>query len=222
VRIGRLDVRLHVPDQADDPARYWEQLDELAAILHGTPWALAGGAAVAVTIGRFYRPHYDIDIVFPLTAFAEIERAMLRADFQLYTHYPLSLLGLVRGAVHVPVRATGRLAQRRLRKLKFRDVSGRRSPPLAIVEAFPYVTDDTHYFTCDGRHRFPLSRPIVGHVHITSAGHAIPCYDLEYVAHYKWSKAEPKHFEDLAVIADHQSSAGPAGRRSGPHAEAPN
>jgi hypothetical protein len=202
VRIGPWQLRRDDPDSAEDPSAYMDRLEELAEVLHGLPWMLGGGLAIPVTLGRFYRSHYDLDIVFPVEAFPDIEAAMRRASFQLWTYFPFSLFGRVRSAIHLPVRAGGWIAQRRMRKLKFRDASGQRRRPhlLSLIECYPYRLEDNCIVTCDGRHRIPLIHPIVGHRHTTSRGHEIACFDLSYVAYFKVLKREPKHAEDLNVI----------------------
>jgi len=202
VRLGSADLRQDTPPCAEAHARYWDRLHELAAVLDGVPWLLAGGLAIPVTLGRFYRDHFDIDIIFPLEAFEVVEERMRAGGFRLWTYFPYSLFGRARGALHIPVRAGGWLARRRMRKLKFRDASGRRKPPhlLSVIEALPYRIENGQYVTCDGRHRIPMAAPLRGHRYTTPAGHHIDCYHLSYVAYYKHLKTEPKHGEDLAVI----------------------
>jgi hypothetical protein len=204
VKEPRIALRRDGAPVAEDPAAYRDRLAELAGILHGIPWMLAGGLTIPVTLGAFYRPHFDVDIAFSIEEFPRIECAMQRAGFQLWTYFPMSLFGACRTSLHVPVRADGRLARWRMRKLKFRDASGRRPVPhlLAIVEALPFRVVDGVLTTCDGRHRLPLDRPLVGHRTTTACGHEIACLDLHYVARLKKSKSEPKHWLDLAVLND--------------------
>lgn len=198
-----LTVELYRPPVAEDPSVYWDRLSELAAILDGLPWALAGGLAVPVTTGSFYRRHYDVDIIFPWAAMPEIEAAMRRARFELRTHFPFSFFKMLRGALHVSVSSTGALVRRRMRKLKFRDTSGRRHLPFAIVEAFPYWIEDGMMISCDGHQRVPLTKPLIGYRHVTPGGPEIPCHDLDYVAACMRGRREPKHARDLSVIAEH-------------------
>lgn len=181
-------------------------------MLDGLPWALAGWLAIPVTIGRFYRPHYDVDIIFPHEAFGDVEQAMRAADFGLWTYFPFSLFGRVRGALHVPVTSSGPIVRRRTRKLKFRDASGRRRAPhlLSLIEALPYRIESDHIVTSDGRHRIPMQVPVIGHRHRTPSGYEIPCYHLHYVAYYKYPKTEPKHAEDLAIIESLLRATAPA------------
>lgn len=202
VNLGPVQLRRDPHESAEDPSAYMARLEELAEVLHGIPWMLGGGLAIPVTIGRFYRKHFDLDIVFPVEAFADVEAAMRRAAFRLWTYFPFSLFGRMRSSIHLPVRASGWLARRRMRKLKFRDASGRRQAPhlLSVIEAYPYRIENECLVTCDGRHRIPLIHPIVGHRHRTRRGHEIACFDLSYVAYFKVLKREPKHAVDLDVI----------------------
>lgn len=202
MRLGKVEFSRDLSPVAEDPRHYASRLAELARILHGVPWMLAGGLAVPVTLGSFYRQHFDVDIAFPLDAFPHIEHAMSQGGYYLSTYFPVSLFGTARSALHVPVSSTGALARRRTRKLKFRDGSGRRPPPnlLAVIEALPFRVVDDWFVTCDGRHRLKLDRPLVGHRMQTSDGNEVPCLDLHYVSRMKKLKSEPKHWLDLAVI----------------------
>ena len=188
---------------AEDSSQYLPRLNELAGILKDIPWLLAGGLAIPMTLGRFYRTHYDIDIAFPLDEFPRLDSAMRRAGYYLTTSRPMSLFGRMRFALSVPVRADGAFVRHRPRKLKYRDATGTRPRPhlLSVVEVLPYRVVDGVWTTCDGRYRLPLVRPLAGHRVSTSGGHEIACLDLHYVAEVKKGIDQPKHTQDLAVIA---------------------
>jgi hypothetical protein len=179
-------------------------------MLQGLPWFLAGGLAIPVTLGRFYRRHHDVDIAFPVDAFPEVETAMQRAGYALWTYFPMSLFGACRAALLVRIHATGALARWRPRKLKFHDASGARPRPhlLQVIEALPYRVVDGCFATCDGRHRVPLDRPLAGCTVLTPA--PIQCLDLHYVARLKQGRREPKDLLDLDVIRDRALPAAPA------------
>jgi hypothetical protein len=199
--------RIHIVQDgrsfAQDSSCYRERLGELAAILEGIPWLLAGGLAIPMTLGRFYRDHSDIDVAFPIEDFPRLDAAMRGAGYYLSTSRPMSLFGALRCALSVPVSATGTFVRRRPRKLKYRDATGARRPGhlLSVIEVMPYRVVDGVWATCDGRFRFPLARPLAGHRTRTSAGHEIACLDLHYVGEIKKRIADPKHTLDLAVIA---------------------
>lgn len=188
---------------AEDSSLYLERLSELAKVLEGIPWLLAGGLSIPMTLGRFYREHYDIDVAFPVEEFPRLDAAMRRAGYYLSTSRPMSLFGTLRFALSVPVRADGPFVRHRPRKLKYRDATGTRPAPhlLSVVEVMPFRVIDGVWTTCDGRYRLPLVRPLAGHRVTTSAGHEIACLDLHYVGETKKRIAEPKHAVDLAVIA---------------------
>ena len=191
----------HAP--AENPSAYPRRLGELAEILDGIPWLLAGGLAIPMTLGRFYREHYDIDIAFPLEEFPRVDVALRRAGYYLTTSRPMSLFGWLRCALSVPVRVDGPFVRHRPRKLKYRDATGARRAPhlLSVIEVLPYRVVEGMWVTCDGRYRMPLVRPLAGHRTVTSAGHQIACLDLHYVGETKKRISEPKHTIDLAVIA---------------------
>lgn len=188
---------------AEDQSLYLDRLGELAEILDGIPWLLAGGLAIPVTLGRFYRRHYDVDVAFPLAEFGRVDAVMREAGYFLTTCRSMSLFGALRFAVSVPVRHDGPFVRRRPRKLKYRDGTGARRHPhlLHVVEAMPYRIEDGCFASCDGRYRYPLTRPLEGYRRHTPKGHAIPCLNLHYVGEIKKTIAHPKHTQDLAVIS---------------------
>jgi aminoglycoside-2''-adenylyltransferase len=188
---------------AEDSSRYLERLGMLAEILAGIPWLLAGGLSIPLTLGRFYRRHYDIDVAFPLEEFPRVDAAMRGAGYYLTTYRPFSFFGAMRMALSVPVRVDGPFVRHHPRKLKYRDGTGARPHPnlLAVVEVMPYRVVDGCFASCDGRHRFPLVVPLEGHRVTASNGHSIPCFNLHYVGEAKKRIDEPKHTQDLAVIA---------------------
>ena len=188
---------------AEDPSAYLQRLGELAGILDGIPWLLAGGLAIPMTLGRFYRAHYDIDVAFPMDELPRLDAAMQRAGYYLSTSRPMSLFGRMRFALSVPVRADGSFVRHRPRKLKYRDATGAHPSPnlLSVVEVLPYRVVDGVWTTCDGRFRVPLVRPLAGHRVTTPTGHEIACLDLHYVREAKKGIDHPKHTLDLAVIA---------------------
>ena len=200
VRVVR-DGSGHAP--AEQSSCYLKRLGELAAILDGVPWLLAGGLAIPMTLGRFYREHYDIDVAFPLEEFPKLDAAMRGSGYYLTTSRPMSLFGSFRFALSVPVRADGPFVRHRPRKLKYRDATGARRSPhlLSVIEVMPYRVIDGVWTTCDGRFRFPMVRPLAGHRATTEAGYEIACLDLHYVGEIKKRIDEPKHALDLDVIA---------------------
>ena len=181
---------------------YLQRLGELAGVLSGIPWLLAGGLTIPLRLGRFYRRHYDVDVAFPVESFGDVDQAMRGAGFSLSPHFPMSGHGRFRFAVSVPLRHDGWLARRRPRKLKYRDATGMRAAPhlLAAVEALPYRIEDGCLRTCDGRHRLPLVRPLAGH-RAQVGSHEIQCLDLHYVSALKRGGGDPKHALDLSVVA---------------------
>lgn len=82
--IGRFHLLRDGQTPAEDPSLYLERLGELAAILTDVPWLLAGGLAIPLTLGGFYRRHYDVDVAFPLEAFPGVDAAMRRAGYYLW------------------------------------------------------------------------------------------------------------------------------------------
>jgi len=198
----RFQVQRSLPAAAEAPEAYLHRLGELAGILRGLPWLLAGGLTIPLRIGRFYRRHYDVDIAFPVEALPDIDAAMRAAGFYLSTHFPMSLHGRCRFAVSVPLRHDGWLARHRPRKLKYRDGTGTRAAPhlLAAVEALPFRLADGCLLTCDGRHRLPMVRPLAGH-RARVGSEEIDCLDLHYVAELKRGGGDPKHALDLSVVA---------------------
>lgn len=188
---------------AEDSSRYLERLGELAAILDGIPWLLAGGLTIPMKLGRFYREHYDIDVSFPVEEFPRLDAAMRGAGYYLSTSRPMSLFGAMRFALSVPVRADGPFVRHRPRKLKYRDATGARPAPhlLSVVEVLPYRVENGVWATCDGRFRFPLVRPLAGHRVVTPNGRPVDCLDLHYVGEIKKRFPDAKHSIDLAVIA---------------------
>jgi hypothetical protein len=205
MRVGRVTIFRNPCPPAEPVGSYDERLSDLAAMLRGIPWLLAGGLAVSSTLGRYYRPHHDVDIAFPVEYFGAIEDAMRRGGYYLSTHFPISLFGFARFSISVPLRSDGWLARRRMRKLKFRDHTGRRRTPhlLGVVEALPFRVQDGCVVTCDGRHRLPLVRPLAGNRFCTLAGDEIHCLDLHYATALLPKHREPKHALDLAMIAHH-------------------
>jgi hypothetical protein len=205
MKLGHLSLLRGATPPAEGVGHYPARLDELASLLHGLPWLLAGGLTVPLTLGRFYRRHYDVDIAFPVEEFRAVHRAMRRGGYYLSTYFPLSLFGRLRFALSVPIDPDGWLARHRPRKLKFRDDTGRRCAPhlLSIVEALPYRVVDGSFTSLDGRQRIPLDRPLAGHRFTTASGREITCLDLHYVAVLASQRHHPKHALDLTVIANH-------------------
>jgi hypothetical protein len=202
-RIRRIRLLRDGVRPAEASSHYMERLGELARILAGIPWLLAGGLSIPLTLGRFYRRHYDIDVAFPLEEFPRVDDAMRRAGYYLTTNRPLSLFGALRCSLSVPVRVDGPFVRHRPRKLKYRDATGTRGHPnlLAVVEAMPYRIVDGCFASCDGRYRIPLVHPLEGHRIVTPAGHTIACLGLHYVGETKKRAPDAKHTMDLAVIA---------------------
>lgn len=184
------------------PEVYRERIESLAEILHGLPWVLGGGLAIPFTRGEFHRPHIDIDLLFEHDVFPDVEAAFARAGYDLWQHYTMSLFGAFTGAWHVRVRHDHPLVRLRTRKLKFRDRTGSRPPLLATVDALPYRIADGRLCTCDRRHCYPITRPLVGHRVRTAAGFEIPCLDFEYVALLKGRRRDHKDLVDFALIRD--------------------
>jgi len=184
---------------------YPERLSELAGILDGIPWLLTGGVTIPLRLGEFYRRHGDIDVAFPVEAFADIDRAMRAAGFYLARGMPMSFFGRMRFSVCVPIRCDGWFVRHRPRKLRYLDDTGARTRPhlLTRVDAFPYRITDGRFTTLDGRYEFPLDRPLVGHRFRTAGGHEISCLDLHFVAEIKRRTGDPKHALDLSVVAHH-------------------
>jgi hypothetical protein len=201
MRFGRYELYRSERDAIDDPSHYMGRLESLASILSGIPWILAGGLTIPLTLGGFYRRHFDVDVAFPVEEFPCVEASMRRAGYYLSTYFPMSLFGAFRCALSAPVRRDGWLVRRRPRKLKFREV--RRGAPhlLTSIDALPYRISDGRFVTCDGRFAFPLVEPLVGHRFVTRHGHDIPCLHLHYVGAIKETIVEAKHTLDLQVIA---------------------
>jgi hypothetical protein len=218
MRLGRYELYRSERQAIDDPSLYMERLDELAGILEGIPWVLAGGLTIPLTLGAFYRRHYDVDVAFPVEAFPAIDGAMRRAGYYLSTYFPMSWFGRFRFALSVPVRANGWLVRRRPRKLKFKEKGGGHGPPhlIASIDALPYRITNGRFVTCDGRFDFPLVRPLVGHHLATPRGYDIACLHLHYVGAIKETIAQPKHSLDLEVIAGGGPAAAQLATRSKP------
>jgi len=201
--LTRIQLLRDGEEPAEEPSVYLERLGGLAELLEGIPWLLAGGLSIPMKLGRFYRRHYDVDVVFPLEEFPRVDRAMREAGYFLTTYRPFSIFGAMKMALSVPVRVDGPFVRHRPRKLKYRDATGARRHPhlLSVVEAMPYRVVEGCFASCDGRYRFPLVVPLEGHRVVTPRGHAIPCLNLHYVGEIKKRIAHPKHTQDLAVIA---------------------
>lgn len=190
------------PTTSENPQTYSARLEELAGILAGIPWLLAGGLTIPLRLGAFYRRHSDIDVAFPVESFAAVDRAMRQAGFYLSTHFPMSVHGRLRFAVSVPLSHDGWLARRRPRKLKYRDATGTRQTPhlLSVIEVLPFRVMDGCFATCDGRYRMPLVQPLTGHsVRIGSSD--ISCLNLQYVLAIKRAIGGTKHALDLSMVA---------------------
>ena len=192
---------------AEDSSFYMNRLGDLAEILFGIPWLLAGGLSIPMKFGEFYRRHYDVDVAFPLEEFGRVDEAMQRAGYFLTTYRPFSIFGAMKMAMSVPVRFDGPFVRRRPRKLKYRDATGARRFPhlLSVVEAMPYRVVDGCFASCDGRYRFPLVVPLEGHRVTAWNGYEIPCLNLHYVGEIKKRIDHPKHTQDLEVIAAHRA-----------------
>ena len=202
MKFGRYELYRSERDAVDEPSRYMRRLADLAQILDGIDWVLAGGLAIPLTLGGFYRRHYDVDVAFPVEEFPRVEAAMARAGYYLSTYFPMSVFGRMRFAASIPITWESRLVRRRPRKLKFRELSAVEREPHLIteVDALPYRIENGRFVTCDGRYDFPLERPLVGHRLQTSRGHQIACLNLHYVGAIKETIDHPKHTLDLKVI----------------------
>jgi hypothetical protein len=179
-------------------------VEELAAILDGLPWILGGGLAIPFTLGEFHREHFDIDLLFDDRDFPAIEAAFAKRGYGLWQHYTMSLFGAFTGAWHVRVRQDGILPRIGRRRLKFRDDRPHQqdSRALEVLDALPFRVVDGVLCTSDGKHRYPLTRSMVGHRARSAAGHEIPCLAFEYVALLKGPRREPRDLHDFAVIRD--------------------
>jgi hypothetical protein len=195
--------RMKTPIEEKAPELQRARVEELAAMLVGIPWILGGGLAIPLTRGEFHRDHTDIDLLFDDAEFPRIEQRFADYGFSLWQHYSMSFFGHFAGAWHLRVRSDGFLARIRRRKLKFRTPDPRPdSVRLQTVDALPFRIHDGRIITCDGRHSYPLTRPLVGHVAHSAAGHPIPCLSFEYVALLKGPRREQKDLEDFAIIRD--------------------
>jgi len=190
-----------VGDKAPELQR--ARVDELASMLVGIPWILGGGLAIPLTRGEFHRDHTDIDLLFDNADFPRIEARFATYGFSLWQHYAMSFFGHFAGAWHIRVKSSGFLARVRRRKLKFRTGDPQpESVRLQTVDALPFCIANGRINTCDGRHSYPLTRPLVGHVAHSAAGHPIPCLSFEYVALLKGPRRDKKDLQDFAIIRD--------------------
>jgi hypothetical protein len=195
--------RMRTPIAEKSPSLQRARVEELAAILVGIPWILGGGLAIPFTRGEFHREHSDIDLLFDDAEFPRIEERFQQYGFSLWQHYSMSLFGFLAGAWHVRVKSTGVLACLRRRKLKFRTRDPQEeSVRLQSVDALPFRIRNGRINTCDGRHSYPMTRPLVGHIAHSAAGHPIPCLSFEHVALFKGPRREHKDLQDFAIIRD--------------------
>lgn len=188
------------PAPPGDPARYWLALDRLAALLDGLPWLVAGGLAIPLTLGRFYRWHKDIDIVLPFDRIGDMDDAMRRGGYHLTTRLRFHL-GRRRLETLLPIRGRGlviRLRQRKLRFVPRRPRGGRLVP--ARIDAMPYVEREGCIQACNSRLRVPFTEPLEGHRVTLPGGRQVGCLHLHYARALMRRPDTPVHRLDRAMI----------------------
>lgn len=213
VRIGRIIVssfprKALLVEPAADPCPYLRALKELCGLAPPDTWALAGGLAVPIAVGHFYRKHADIDIVMPVERLHELVGALRAGGYELYTSWHVNhhSRGLV---LECRIRSDGCLAWSRPRRLYVRRHI--REPAdwlLDKIDLYPYRDRGDHLETCNSSRA--LSKRTMQRSSLTPFDHAgyVNCLHLENVASLKSTRTGAKHQLDCAVIRDGPEAAG--------------
>ena len=125
-----------------------DSLDELAKMLpQEIPWTLSGGIAIPLTLGKFYRNHYDIDIAFPESSLKDIVSNIEKHNYKLasrammmhtYRNQKLSIYKFM----NVDEALSKRKSNMDLRLVKIKDGEiVPHSHPLHYIALFPHHYD---------------------------------------------------------------------------------
>lgn len=202
------------PRPPGDHTEHFDALDRLSRILDGLPWLVAGGLAIPLTIGRFYRAHGDIDIVCPLARLRQIDDAMRGAGYRLTTGVRYDI-GRRRVETRIPLRAGGLLIRLRKRRLRFNSRVPQRNRLLDTITVMPYREGVDWIEACNTRRRVRREAPIEGCRVSLPGGRDVGCLNLHYARALMSFRHTLVHRMDLAVLEralDHGDAA--AGDRS--------
>lgn len=204
IRLGQVTVGIlsRIPKLVQphsDASPYVSALEALSRLLAPDSWALAGGLAVPVSVGRFYRRHADIDIALALHRMPEVVNAFRSGGYRLCTCWSVSHGG--RGILfECRIKSDGALMRVRQRHLYVK----RRTPGAAglldKIDLYPYRIRGDRFETCN-THRLLAGRAIQRSSlrPFGRPGH-IACLHLDNIALLKSSRSGPKHRLDCAVI----------------------
>ena len=203
--VGRVTIETVLPktvrvEPESDPGPYMDALRALQRMLVPGTWALAGGLAVPVTMGRFYRRHGDIDIVMPLGGLADVVRAFRAGGYELYTSWAVThhSRGLL---LECRITSDGPAVRLRPRRLYVRRrVSSMDGTLLEKIDLYPYRDRCGHLETCN-THRV-LATPAMQRSSLApfSQPGQVSCLHLNNVASLKRLRTGAKHQLDCTVI----------------------
>lgn len=210
VRLGRITIdsfprkALQIEPEAD-PCPYLRALKELCGLLAPDSWALAGGLAVPIALGRFYRKHADIDIVMPLDRLSQLVCSLRAGGYALYTSWHVNhhSRGVV---VECRLNSDGRLVRpRRLYVRRAVREPGNRL--LDKIDLYPYRDLGNRLETCNSHrvlsHRAMQRSPLAP---FDFPGY-VNCLHLDNVANLKSTRSGAKHKLDCAVIREGPNAA---------------
>ncbi|MGA8261913.1 MAG: hypothetical protein WB783_17005 [Arenicellales bacterium] len=185
-----------------DPAPYLEALRALQRMLAPGTWALAGGLAVPITMGCFYRRHGDVDIVMPLGVFSDVVRAFRAGGYELYTSWAVThhSRGLL---LECRIKSDGPTLRLRPRRLYVRrPARGVEGTLLGKIDLYPYRDRGSHLETCNSNRVLAKRTMRCSSLAPFSRAGQVSCLDLENVACLKTLRTGAKHQLDCVVIRD--------------------
>jgi hypothetical protein len=187
------------PGREVDGSAWLRALDVVAGLLEGQRWLLAGGLAVPLTIGRFYREHRDLDIIAPIDALRDVDAAMRRGGYRLTTRVCFDL-GTRRVTLLLPVRPDGLRIRLRCRKLRF--VAQKDAGPLepSHVDVMPYRLVGGCIAPRNMRRRVPITVGLEGCRVPLPSGRVVSVLDLHYARALMLRPNTSAHRQDLEAI----------------------
>lgn len=183
----------------DGTTAWLAPLDRLAAILDGHRWLVAGGLAVPLSLGRFYRPHRDIDVVVPFAGMGGVDDAMRAAGYRLTTRVSFHL-GTRRITLRLPLRGRGPLLRLRCRKLRYLPQRGVGALRPRHLDVMPFDLVDGHIAPRNMDRRVPLTEPIEGCRIVLPSGREVTVLHLHYVRALMHRPGYASRSRDLAVM----------------------
>lgn len=198
IKINRIQQKPKLVRPIYDSAHYISAITTLARSLGSDLWMLAGGLAIPIVLGRFYREHTDIDMVTPIDKLPSLIEKSQSKGYHLYTSYTIShnSSGLV---LSIRINPCGSIIKLRKRRLSLKNPK-LRNELLKNIDLYPFRDRGSFLETCDGK--INLKELKMHHVSLNGFGsqNHIYCLNLANIDQLKAQRTGIKHRLDRIVI----------------------